>query len=267
MTTSEPRAVAEADYSKLQKVGQYVQSFENWMTCLRLRQAVGTPTDRTEIVRFRNGLQMVVRVGTPDISILWEVLISNAYASIEALIAAPGGPCTVVDLGGNIGAFTVRCARLSPDVHVQTYEPGPQNAAVLRRNLELNPALASRVTFHQEAAAAETGTAHWQFDEKNPGGSALTGSSKGLEVKTCSFRDILKRCQSPIAAVKIDIEGSEYALLDGTDKDDWRDVPAILTELHPDPAGKNTPEGWLRRMSEYGYTSQTQEFSSILLRR
>lgn len=259
--------IAVSDPSKFQKAGQYISAFENWVTCLRLRQAVGSSTDRTQVVRLRNGLQMAVRVGTPDISILWEVLVSHAYASAEDLIRAVGGPCSVVDLGGNIGAFTLRCAHLSPSVHVQSYEPGPQNAAMLRRNLGLNPGPAARVTFYEEAAARQTGIAFWHFDAKNPGGSALTVSSEGLKVQTCSFRDILARCTHPVAFVKIDIEGSEYQLLDGTDKQDWEQAPAVLTELHPDPAQKSTPEEWLRRMADFGFTHQQREYSSLLLRR
>lgn len=253
-------------YDKARKVGQYARAYKNFLTCLRLRQRVGNPTGETQTVEFRNGLRMNVRVGTPDISILWEVLIGGAYASTEALIRAAGRPCSVLDLGANIGAFTLRCAG-APGAHVHSYEPGPQNAAILRSSLDLNPALSPQVKFYEEAVARESGVAFWRFDAGNPGGSALTASAEGLEVKTCSFRDALQRCIHPIALVKIDIEGSEYALLEGTEKADWDRVPAVLTELHPDPSGTSSPDAWLKTMADFGFRRQQREYSSLLLRR
>ena len=86
-------------------------------------------------------------------------------------------------------------------------------------------------------------------------------------MKTCSFRQVIERCDLPIALLKIDVEGSEYDLLEGTEKRDWERVPAVLTELHPDPLGRSSPQAWLERMADYGFTHQRQESSSILLRR
>ena len=72
-------------------------------------------------------------------------------------------------------------------------------------------------------------------------------------MQTRRFDEILARCKHPIALVKIDIEGSEYALLDGTTRETWEPVPAIMTELHDDPAGRATPESWLKRIAEFGF--------------
>lgn len=272
ISAAEPNTSGPSPLEQLRKVSQYVAGYENWLECLRLRRAVGVPREETRVVRFRSGLRMNVRVGTPDISILWEVLLGGAYASTERLIREAGGrACCVIDLGANIGAYTLRCALVPGDVEVHSYEPGPQNAALLRANLALNAGAGARVRFHEEAVAQTTGTAVWRFDAANPGGSSLLcgdGNGDGLSVRTVSFRDVLGRCgKRPIALVKIDIEGSEYGLLDGTEASDWETIPAVLTELHPDPAGRSTPDAWLRRMADLGFKNQQQEYSSVLLRR
>jgi len=254
-------------FEKVVKIGQYVKAYTNWLECLKLRQKVGKPTEDFRTAKFRNGLKMNVRVGTPDISILHEVLLGGAYASTERLIQQAPQPCSVIDLGANIGAFTVRCAIASSNVYVYSYEPGPQNANLLKRNVEINPFLQERVHIFQEAAAKETGTAYWQFDECNPGGSSLTLSVKGIAVQTRSFKEILARCEYPIALVKIDIEGSEYELITSTNKETWENIPAILTEVHDDPSGESTQIEWLEQMADFGFVHQKREHSTILLSR
>ena len=254
-------------FQKLTKAGQYIRAYNNWMECWQLRRSVGKPTGEIRTIQYRNGLRMQVRAGTPDICILSEVLMSGAYASLEKIVTAAKKPCAVIDLGANIGAFTMRCAVADSGVHVYCYEPGPQNAQILQANITLNPKLSDRIHFYQEAAAGQTGTARWTFNEENPGGSALTHLPQGIAVQTRRLDEILARCNQPVALVKVDIEGSEYELLDSADKQTWVGIPAVMTELHDDPAGKATPAAWLNRMKEFGFTRQVREFSTLLLTR
>lgn len=252
---------------KLARMGQYAQAYSNWVACCRLRWNSGKPTGKMRTVHFRSGLQMQVREGTPDMSVISEVFLIGAYASAEKIIANVKGPCSVVDLGANIGAFTLRCAFACPNAQVHAYEPGPQNARLLAANIELNPALRDRIQRFEEAASNQTGTAYWHFNEANPGASSMTESPQDVPVQTRRFDEILARCESPIALVKIDIEGSEYALLDATTRETWASIPAVMVELHDDPAGHSNPETWLRRMAEFGFTHRRREFTTLLLTR
>ena len=253
--------------AKIARIGQYLGAYSNWLECCRLRWNGGKPTGETRTVHFRNGLEMQVRVGTPDMSVISEVFLIGAYASAEKIISAMQGPCSVVDLGANIGAFSLRCARVRPDVSVHAYEPGPQNARILQASLELNPSLCDRVQLFEEAAGGKTGTAYWHFDEANPGGSVMSDSLRGVPAQARSFKEILARCPHPTALVKIDIEGSEYEMLHATTRETWASVPAVMVELHDDPAGSGTPETWLRRMAEFGFTHRKREFTTLLLTR
>lgn len=249
------------------RVLQYIAGFENWLTCLHLRSMVGRPSKETRIVCLRNGLQMKVRVGTPDICILWEVFVGGAYKSAESLLGAGEANGTVVDLGGNIGAFAIRIAHSSPDITVHSYEPGPQNAEVFRENLQLNPKLAPRVKLFEEAASGFTGRSVWYFEPGNPGGSSLYGQGEGFAVSTASMGDILDRCETPLALLKMDIEGAEYAILEGTALEAWEAIPAMFVELHADPSQRSSPAEWLAEISHLGFSNQRTELSTILLSR
>jgi len=75
---------------------------------------------------------------------------------------------SVLDLGGNIGLFSLLAARSHPAARIYTYEPGPPNYQILEINCLANPALAKRVHLRKEAVAGQTRAAEWLFDELNP---------------------------------------------------------------------------------------------------
>src|SRR5690606_21297442 len=79
-----------------------------------------------------DGRAALVRLGSiTDRTGLREVWLRDSYG----LGRVAGRLGTVVDLGGNIGMFTLRAAGLAS--RVITVEPVPDNVAMIRRNLEL----------------------------------------------------------------------------------------------------------------------------------
>src|SRR6478752_4437065 len=59
---------------------------------------------------------------------------------------------TVLDIGANIGAFTLDIATRYPSVRVHAYEPDVDTCVTLRRNVEAN-GLTARVQVWNEAVA------------------------------------------------------------------------------------------------------------------
>lgn len=250
---------------KGQRVGQYVRAYSNWPEALAMK-ALPVPTgDGVRVVRCRNGIRVAVRPRTSDMYIVSEGLAYGAYRALAPILARGSGPRTVIDLGAHIGVFSLLAASRSPEVRVLAFEPGPDNARLLRRNAAMNPALAPHIEVHEAAAGAEAGTAYWQLDERDPSGSHLVGDGAGHEVRVVGLRDVLEAASLPIACVKIDIEGSEYALLDGSDAADWREIPAVLVELHPDPAGASSPDEWIARMRSLGYVERDRSIETVVL--
>jgi FkbM family methyltransferase len=60
-------------------------------------------------------------------------------------------PTVVIDIGGGIGDFTVRAAKLFPEARVYGYEPHPHSAALLRENVARNSC--ATVTVHERAVS------------------------------------------------------------------------------------------------------------------
>jgi FkbM family methyltransferase len=119
----------------------------------------------------------------------------------------------VLDLGAHIGTFTLTAAAYG--CHVTAVEPSPRNAALLAASLSLN-GFAERVRLVRAAAGDRHGTV--DFASYGPWGHIADAASPHLSDPTPVLRvdDLLREEPGErVAFVKMDIEGSEVAALDG----------------------------------------------------
>jgi len=200
--------------------------------------------NRTRQVEL-DGSTVHYRFNRGDLQSLREVLIEEVYAC-----DLPFAPQTVLDLGANIGLFSLWFCRRGKAREADTpvcpapseaepfllaVEPVPENAAVAEANFHDNhiPGAVVRAAVGQEAGEA------W-FDlraESNLGRLFRDGThSQGLRVPVVGIRDLLARFpEGRVDLVKMDIEGGEEELL-GRDTD-WLDrVKALIVEWHDDRA-------------------------------
>jgi FkbM family methyltransferase len=134
-------------------------------------------------------------------------------------ILRPGD--TVVDAGANFGHFSLIASRKAgPTGHVHAFEPMPQMADRLRRNLHTNGA--DNVTVNVAALGEQPGTATIHVPPPGvPSGHASLGevgfqAAQKVECPVVPLDDYL--CKAGIEHVdllKVDVEGSELRLLKG----------------------------------------------------
>ena len=126
---------------------------------------------------------------------------------------------TVVDMGANIGYFSLIFARSAGTTgRVYSFEPDPTNQALLRRNIALNNY--SNVVPEQLAVWKETTTLELFQSEENRGDHrtwAVDGR-KAVEIKAVSLDDYFASITKPVHWIKMDIQGSEYQALQGMRK-------------------------------------------------
>src|SRR5436190_21138437 len=126
--------------NKLRTVLQIVRGIENWPTALELRMRRSHRSLR--LLSFRDGLNLVCRGGTRDWDVAHELLFAGGYRrAFDYLSKLPGSPL-VLDLGGNLGLFSLLAARAHPRADIFAYEPGPPNHRLFEMNLLANAALA-----------------------------------------------------------------------------------------------------------------------------
>jgi FkbM family methyltransferase len=252
--------------NKIRTACEIIREIENWPTAfhMRLRQK----HSGLRLLNFRNGLNIVCRAGTRDWDIVHELYFAGSYdRAMSFLKNVPGEP-SVLDLGGNIGLFSLLAAQTHPAARVYAYEPGPPNYQMFEMNCLANPGLSKRVNLRKEAVAGQSRVAEWLFDEKNPGGSGLFGKEGvTFQVQIRAFGEVLNSLKSDIALAKIDIEGAEYEILESTSPDLWKRIQAISLELHEDPQAKTSQADFLKRMNGFGFKVEQETVTSLFLQR
>jgi FkbM family methyltransferase len=129
------------------------------------------------------------------------------------LLLEPGA--TLVDVGANLGWFTVIGSRLvGPTGRVVAYEPDPGNLRLLRRNIRANDC--RNVTVIAAAAGETRGRARLWLSPDNQGDHRLELSSDRADWVDVDVRRVTDDVKPGVAAlVKIDVQGSEVAALRG----------------------------------------------------
>ena len=174
-------------------------------------------------------------VGGPIVRGTFESELLNI---LSALIE-PG--ITALDIGANIGFFTIHLAHLlGPTGRVVAYEPIREAAALLNMSIRENH-LENVVTLEETAVGDRKGHADILFvhNARNQGASYLVDDGPSMcatshEVRRIPMRT-LDACAFPgrVGFIKMDVEGAEPLCLRGADQLLQRDRPIIMTEVHP----------------------------------
>jgi FkbM family methyltransferase len=202
------------------------RQLENWRE-VWVAYASGSPAPS---LRFRNGLVFYSGPGDSAGFLFFEVFANGCYR--RGLPAALNGD--VVDIGANIGAFTLDAATRYPAATMHAYEPDPRTCDVLRRNVEVN-GLASRVRIWNEAVAGEIGTLRlWRGDGSVVASAHLPQHLRGeaCDVPAVTLQTVLSRTAGRIAVLKMDCEGAEADILEGAEPA-LDAVDFIVAEYHP----------------------------------
>jgi FkbM family methyltransferase len=144
-------------------------------------------------------------------------------------------PCTILDIGANVGSYCVPLAKAFQHLKVYAYEPNPHALKRLKSNIEVNKL--SNITTQTLAAGAKPGR---QMFHANAGSDIGLSSFYGLsnkqqnndliEIEIVTLDQQHKNEKNPIVAIKIDAQGFEYDVLAGATQLITQHNPAIFFE-------------------------------------
>lgn len=180
---------------------------------------------------------MHYRTGTNDFNTLWASLNEDEYRFRGASFTG-----TAIDVGGYLGSVGIGLAVDNPDLRVVIVEPVPPNADLIEQNIDANR-LGGRVSLLRGAVGkgGESVDIWYRYRGSESlehhafvGNSTLAYETTVLEHDTETYTaiglaDLVER-YGPLALLKVDTEGAEWAFLDSPAV---RDVADIRGEVHP----------------------------------
>jgi len=197
-------------------------------------------------LRLRSGEALTLR-DRIDIVVFWMVFVRRHYP-------VNASDRVIIDVGANIGLFTIYAARQVPGVRIIAVEPFPETCRRLRRHVEDNR-LAYRVIVLNCAVAEETGWGEMDSAEGIPSqyrriycevtatlnvkhrGIAALDKVPGVPVENRTLADILELANADnVDLMKMNIHGSEYAVLMKTPARVLQRFGRIAVQYHELPA-------------------------------
>jgi FkbM family methyltransferase len=183
-------------------------------------------SERPATYRLRRGDTRIVARSGVDVSTIAVIFIKEDYG------ATIGGG-TVVDIGANIGVFSLFAAS-EPGTRVFAYEPVRATYGQLRENVELNGLQGLVKTFN----LGVTGASERREIHVSPHGSPFSslygaGGDQTEEISCVGLDRVfadngIERCD----LLKLDCEGAEFEILFGAPDDVLTRVGRICVEYH-----------------------------------
>ncbi len=119
----------------------------------------------------------------------------------------PFAPERVLDIGANIGLFSIWCAHHFPDSTIHAYEPNPRILPDAAKNLA-----GTGVTLFPFSVGKETGFAR-MIDPSESRRAQITVQNDG-DIKVIALDEAVQRIGGAVDLLKLDVEGTEWAIFE-----------------------------------------------------
>jgi len=208
-----------------------LRNLSNWW----LHFAVKFGLTQVDPLVFRTRQNLVIEVPRRLFHEFKEIFMEECY--IRRLeFDLPDSP-KVIDIGANAGFFTLFAASRFPGAKIFSYEPIPSNFRLLRRNRDLNRT--AEIACFQKAIYGYSGEVLMSFDPSESlttsAGVLMRAESQdnAIRVPCVTLQEVfdehrLESCD----LLKMDCEGSEYAILYECPGDYLHRIAQIAMEVH-----------------------------------
>ena len=147
---------------------------------------------------------------------------ANELDTLSSYLDSLTSPITAIDIGANVGIWTVLLAQHKNVRKVIAFEPSHENLSFLRSNLELNK-IQDKVEVVESAVSDTNGEV--RFDDAGSGATKRISQTGSTVVSSVSLDSYLQG--ATIDLIKIDVEGYEPSVLNGC----WQTIESSLPTL------------------------------------
>jgi FkbM family methyltransferase len=243
-----------------------LRNISNWWLHFQIKWNL--TSDDPVIFRSRN--RVAVAVPRRILHEFKEVFLENAYFS--GLRRRLGPSPVIIDIGANVGFFSLLAASKDPTGTIYAFEPIPNNFAQLEANRRLNPHVGLRC--FQEAVCGHAGRVEMVYDGSD---SYSTIASVLTTMPPDDYPDTitvpcttlpriferfgLTRCD----LLKLDCEGAEHDLLYHCPGPVLDRIDQIAVEVHNGDRPGHNLDAMKRFLAEHGLASHQDEKTPHML--
>lgn len=228
---------------KLSKPDYIAQMFDAHTALFKYAEFIGeTDIQKIEVLEGeiritsrRDGIQLICDPQDHR-SAAVEILNFNEYEPIETkiLLHFASSAKTILDIGANIGWFSILFSKRNPKAVIHAFEPIPTTFKKFSRHLDINKA--ENITAHQMGLGAKNGLLEFYF---NPHYSSCASAANLLEspdaetIRSPIIRldDFVRDNRIVPDLIKCDVEGAELHVFQGGMQTIAQAKPAIITEM------------------------------------
>jgi FkbM family methyltransferase len=206
-----------------------MRDFKNWKEVWAAYLGKGA---KPAELQFRSGLRVISTPNDDILPLYIEIFVREDYT--HSGFYSPKDGDVVLDVGANIGTFTLSQLAKCSTLKVHAFEPSEKTRARLQMNLDANHFQQS-VTIHPFGLSDASKVLI--LDDHHFAGSrsahASTDPQSGEEIHCISLKEAVDRTgEERIALLKIDIEGAEIDVFQEQDEATWNKIERIALEFH-----------------------------------
>jgi FkbM family methyltransferase len=177
------------------------------------------------VYRLRNGTRLIDSAGTMA-GTLAVVYLRREYG-------LPHDARVIVDIGANMGCFSIFAADLCKNATILCYEPESKNFEILSKNITENH-FQDRVHAYQYAVAGDAGSRELIVGESPLNSLVINSQSSRRQPVSCiTLSEIMTGHNLPkIDFLKINCEGAEYEIIERCSESDIAKLRKIRLEYH-----------------------------------
>lgn len=145
------------------------------------------------------------------------------YGDCYGLDKIEGEIKTIVDVGSNLGFFSLAARSRFPQARIHSYEPNPKVQSHWQHNTR-----GLGIEIFPEAVGGNDGWIDMQLNETSLLATAINSATG--KIKKTAFAQVIERIGGQVDLLKLDCEGAEWEIFQCTEV--WKKVRRLTMEYH-----------------------------------
>ncbi len=173
------------------------------------------------------GKEIELNLPTSDTGMLGEfveIILDDCY-KLKSWQKQLKPDAKILDIGGNVGLFSLAARHAFPKAKIHSYEPNP----ALEKYLKHQAGVAG-FDYYMKALGAEDGKVRLKFSEKGASGNTVSIVDEEGDISTIALSKAIENLGNFVDLMKIDCEGAEWNLFETANV--WDKIQNITMEYH-----------------------------------